>query len=422
MTQSPGSNAEGSSDSSDDNTRLKSSQRSSSGGGPTFLSLDKDCDFFFDFIRREHHTESWGRVLIQIAAGFSIPPGAHPALLRLLSMKRFPSNGISVEPLETRTLLDAKLLIGTWNVDIADAGGGNRDAAAFQDVFRAMGQEDTYAQPQPPDLLTVTEVRSNAVTGSTNDTEWLTQQLDAVYGPGMYAHPAEDAASDGGGTEGVIYNTQSLALLEVRFVGTAGTSGPARQEYRYRFRPVSAPDGSTDFYVYVGHYKAGTTSTDRSRRYVEAQQVRADGDALGPGVPILYTGDFNSENSNEAALQTLLGSGNGQASDPINRLGNWGHNTAFVDADTIAGSSLTSRLNKQHWSQSATQKRARVDDGLKTGMVRILGRVENKRRASFGILVNENLDRTIRFSEVREADRQRPVESSAQGRMLAKAR
>jgi hypothetical protein len=54
---------------------------------------------------------------------------------------------------------------------------------------------------------------------------------------------------------------------------------------------------------------------------VEAQQGRADADALGPGVPIIYTGDFNSESSNEAALQTLLGSGNGQAFDPINRLG-----------------------------------------------------------------------------------------------------
>jgi endonuclease/exonuclease/phosphatase family metal-dependent hydrolase len=251
-------------------------------------------------------------------------------------MKRLPSQVLAVELLETRTLPDATLLIGTWNVDIADTGGSNRDAAAFQEVFRALGQLD---------LLTVTEVRSNTVSGSNNDTEWLTQQLNAVFGAGLYAHPTENAASDGGGTEGVIYNGQSLALLQVQFVGTASTSGPARQEYRYHFHPLIAPDGAADFYVYVGHYKAGTTSTDRNRRNVEAQQVRADADALGPSVPILYTGDFNSESSNEAALQTLLGSGNGQAFDPVNRLGSWGHNAGFIDTDTIAADSLHSRYD-----------------------------------------------------------------------------
>src|SRR5215470_3036580 len=70
------------------------------------------------------------------------------------------STALHVELLETRTVLDAAtLLIGTWNVDIADTGGANRDAAAFQEVFRALGQEGAYAQPQPLDLLTVTEVR-----------------------------------------------------------------------------------------------------------------------------------------------------------------------------------------------------------------------------------------------------------------------
>jgi hypothetical protein len=135
-------------------------------------------------------------------------------------MKRCLCPAVGVEPVETRILLDAStLLIGTWNVDIADTGGANRDAAAFQEVFRALGQEDAYALAQRPDLLTVTEVRSNALTGSKNDTEWLTQQLNAVYGEAKYAHPTEDAASDGGGTEGVIYNAQSLALLQVKFVG-----------------------------------------------------------------------------------------------------------------------------------------------------------------------------------------------------------
>jgi hypothetical protein len=251
-----------------------------------------------------------------------------------------------LEPLEPRNLPDATpLLIGTWNVDIADTNGANRNPANFQPVLAAMGQEDTYAAPRPPDVLTVTEVRSNANAGSQNDTEWVTEQMNAVYGAGAYAHDTLDGASTGGGTEGVIYNTQTVRLLQSRAVGTVSSTGTVRQELRYLFRPAGFNDGSGDFYVYAGHPKAGTTSTDQNRRNIEAQQVRADADALGPGVPILYTGDFNADGSNEAAEQTFLRPGNGQAFDPINRLGNWGNNPAFVDTDTIASTGLNSRFD-----------------------------------------------------------------------------
>jgi hypothetical protein len=143
----------------------------------------------------------------------------------------------------------------------------------------------------------------------------------------------------------VIYNTQTVQLLEEAAVGTASTSGAARQELRYLFRPVGYDDGSADFYVYVGHYKAGSTTTDKNRRNVEAQQVRADADALGPGAHILYTGDFNSTSSNEPAEQTLLAGGNGQAFDPTGRLGTWQNNPAFVDLDTIGATALDNRYD-----------------------------------------------------------------------------
>jgi hypothetical protein len=254
---------------------------------------------------------------------------------------------LRVEALEARNLLDAgQLLIGTWNVDIADTGGANRNASNFQTVMAAMGQESAYGSPQAPDILTVTEVRSNANTGSNNDTEWLTQQMNAVYGAGRYAHDTRNGASTGGGTEGVIYNTGTVQLLQSTAVGVASTAGMPRQELRYLFRPLAAADGSSDFYVYVGHAKAGTTTTDASRRNSEAQQVRADADALGAGVAILYTGDFNSPSSNQAAEQTYLSAGNGQAFDPINRLGNWSSNAAFVDTDTLATTRLYTRSDR----------------------------------------------------------------------------
>jgi hypothetical protein len=42
---------------------------------------------------------------------------------------------------------------------------------------------------------------------------------------------------------------------------------------------------------------------------------------------------------------TLLAAGPGQAFDPINRLGDWGYNAAFVDTDTIASTNLNSRFD-----------------------------------------------------------------------------
>jgi hypothetical protein len=263
--------------------------------------------------------------------------------------------GLRVEPLEARNLLDAgQLLIGTWNVDIADTGGANRIASNFQTVLAAIGQESAYGGAQAPDILTVTEVRSNANTGTQNDTEWLTQQMNAVYGAGQYAHDTLNGTSTGGGTEGVIYNTRTVQLLLSVAVGVTSTTGMARQELRYLFRPVVAGDGSADFYVYVGHAKAGTTTTDASRRNNEAQQVRADADALGFGVAVLYTGDFNSPSSNQAAEQTYLSAGNGQAFDPINRLGSWSNNAAFIDTDTLSTTSLYTRSDRL-WETGAVR-------------------------------------------------------------------
>ena len=64
--------------------------------------------------------------------------------------------------------------------------------------------------------------------------------------------------------------------------------------------------------------------------------MRADADALGVGVHLLYTGDFNADSSNEPAMQTLLSAGNGQVFDPINRLGQWYNQSAMRDIMTEA--------------------------------------------------------------------------------------
>ncbi len=84
-----------------------------------------------------------------------------------------------------------------------------------------------------------------------------------------------------------------------------------------------------------------TVTTKQARRRprmkleaVEANSIRADADALGQGTLIVYAGDFNMRSSSEAAFQKLISPGNGQALDPIGRLGTWHNNPSFVDVFT----------------------------------------------------------------------------------------
>jgi len=116
-------------------------------------------------------------------------------------------------------------------------------------------------------------------------------------------------------------------------VGTATSSEQARQALRAEFRPIGY-DAASDFYVYADHYTASGDPTSASRRNIEAQVIRANADALGPGQNIIYTGDFNIYRSSEAMWMTLTAAGNGQAINPINRVGNRHDNASFLTART----------------------------------------------------------------------------------------
>ena len=102
---------------------------------------------------------------------------------------------------------------------------------------------------------------------------------------------------------------------------------------RYQFRPVGY--GTTaDFYVYASHYKASTGAANEAERNVEARAIRADADAIGQGASIIYAGDLNFYTSSESGFQTLTGTGNGQAFDPISRVGSWSGSTTYKDVHT----------------------------------------------------------------------------------------
>jgi hypothetical protein len=129
--------------------------------------------------------------------------------------------------------------------------------------------------------------------------------------------------------------------------GTVSTTTQPRSTMRFKFKPVGYDD-SAAFYIYNSHYKASTGSDNADRRLIEATSIRANSDALGNGAHVLYVGDFNfyHSDSTEPAWGALTAAGNGQAVDPINRVGDWTNNSSFKDVHTQSPTT-TSRYGGQ---------------------------------------------------------------------------
>lgn len=218
------------------------------------------------------------------------------------------------------------LRIVSYNITAGD----RLPRAGLATLVGAMAAESISGHVDQVDLLAIQEVQSQGVTSAA-----VAAALNAVYGAGTYAHGTLNGATTGSGTQGVVYNTAALRLLDERAIGTASTTGGPRQTLRYAFQPVDGTASSV-FYIYNSHFKSLDTAADAARRNAEATVIRSDADTLPDGTNILYVGDFNVYRSSEPAYQTLLSAGPGQAVDPIARPGDWHANSSFVDIFTQA--------------------------------------------------------------------------------------
>jgi len=234
---------------------------------------------------------------------------------------------LRLEYLEARSLLAGDLRFVSYNVHATDNSFGRGNGLPSSDlgtVLQAIGNEVTNGLARPVDLVALQEVRSQSTT-----TADVVSQLNAIYGGGIYARGALNGdASSGLDTVGIVYNTQTLDLLGEAAIGTASSTGQPRQTLRYRLRPDGGT-AATEFYIYVSHFKSSDGPEDMARRELEAEAIRADADALGQGVNIIYAGDFNLQESAEDAYQDLLAAGSGQAFDPLNSPGTWHTNNFF---------------------------------------------------------------------------------------------
>jgi PKD repeat protein len=235
-------------------------------------------------------------------------------------------------------------------------------------VLEGIGEEvlaDGVAQPI--DILTLEETTSNPQTIAP-----IVAGLNAFYGQfnplasNMYAMSTHQATEEGGdtgdgnGPNALVYNTKTLQLLASIPVDPPGGAaylgsdyGEYREVMRYEFSPASqTPTTNTEFYVYVSHYKSGTTSTDTNDRAGEAEIIRNDeANNLPASAQVAYVGDYNVGVSGEPGYQTIIaatspgGVAQGQGIDPLNVSG-----SASIDwQDTTTNKSILLMLTEEDY-------------------------------------------------------------------------
>jgi endonuclease/exonuclease/phosphatase family metal-dependent hydrolase len=222
----------------------------------------------------------------------------------------------------------AQLRIVTYNVNASDpASPGPR--TGMDAVLRAINGSAKGGFTRSIDILLLEEGASVTTTGSA-----YAGLLNSVTSGTSYRRSTVNGDTAGSGRPMAVYNSASVELIAEKRIGSiSGTASQPRQTLRYQFRPVGY-DAAADFYVYASHFKASSGAANEADRDTEARAIRADADALGQGASIIYAGDFNFYTSSEDGFQTLTGTGNGQAFDPISRVGSWSGNSTYKSVHT----------------------------------------------------------------------------------------
>ena len=245
-------------------------------------------------------------------------------------------------------LAHAQLRIVTYNTSSSVLTAPYTPRTGTDIVLKSIGEEQKNGISKPIDILLLQE--QNRLTGLP-DTQAYVDLLNTMYAGQGVTYARGNLIGGGDTTQTIVYRTETVQLLSEARVGLISGSGQPRQTLRYKVEPVGydkTGDGldSAAFYIYDSHYKAsqgtdsGASVSNATRRNVEATNIRTDSNGLNGGADgthIIYAGDHNFYDyiqAAEPAVQTLIAAGNGQANDPLNRIGTWHNNSSFKDIDT----------------------------------------------------------------------------------------
>lgn len=180
-----------------------------------------------------------------------------------------------------------------------------------------------------PDIICVQEVM--------NSGGYLDFGLDVLNGPGGpggYTGAPFINGLGGGGDNAMYYRSTAVTLSSNLNIQTQGAGG-IRDWSVYRVRMAGYTTAAGEMYLFVAHLSSGGGAAQRD---IEADVYRDWAETNLPnGAFVLSMGDFNLENSSEAAWTRFTESratNKGRLRDPINAVGNWSNNTAFAFAHT----------------------------------------------------------------------------------------
>ncbi len=191
------------------------------------------------------------------------------------------------------------------------------DDAAMKAVLAAMHADDKMGWAQPVDIFLFNEVNNTAwpkIIAAVN----ASAPAGVTYTAGTYTSASGETSASG--AQAMFYRSDTLTEI---VSGHADIfSGASRYCDRWLMQIKGYTSTLSKIYVYGAHLKASTGSSNEALRNTGMKAIRANADALGAGIPCIYTGDFNFYNNTEDGYVSLIAAGNGQGVDPYGN-GNW---------------------------------------------------------------------------------------------------
>ena len=191
------------------------------------------------------------------------------------------------------------------------------DDAAIKAVLAAMHADNKMGWAQPVDIFLFNEVTTTALPKILSAVNAATP-VGTTYAQGTYTSASGETSASG--AQAMFYRSDTLTEI------TSGHAdiftGASRYCDRWQMQLKGYTSVLSKFYVYGAHLKASTGSSNEELRRTGMVAIRANADALGAGVPCIYTGDYNFYNNTETGYVALIAAGNGQGIDPYGN-GNW---------------------------------------------------------------------------------------------------
>ncbi|MEM6719617.1 MAG: T9SS type A sorting domain-containing protein [Bacteroidota bacterium] len=182
-----------------------------------------------------------------------------------------------------------------------------------------------------PDLFMVCELNDAFGAGLINT---RLQMINPNYAQATYFNnTSDDLGSDNNLLQNLIYYDSSKFILESQDIVT--TTLRDFNRYTLKLNTVNQNTNPIILEVFVCHLKAGNSEPDELLRFLMVEELVNYMSTMDPNSKVLLAGDLNLYTSNDITFQKLVDPNNVITfTDPVNRLGDWHTNSAFLDVMT----------------------------------------------------------------------------------------